>query len=203
MKRSKMLPVVLLIIALVIQPFYAFAGVKESVPNPYVQQYLEEKAKSKTTLETLVDPELEEKIIIATLNEYYNEDVKVANIIKKYQKDINLMDKVISLNKEDKINAMHVIKEIYPYVKDQAEQDVLIAYFKRYARDAKDTASIVYLNEFVPQLQSINRVNEKEDLLKRGPESVNIVDNSLTIATYPMLGIEHLIRLIGMTISII
>lgn len=256
-KRIKMIPFILLIVILVIQPLYAFAGVKESdepvpaqnnleiqnfdgevvitntlskvgeentelvsggennnilvvegntvklngatmleaeetnyfvstsissmeasftdklVQNPYVQQYLKEKDKSRTTSEALVDPELEEKIIISTLTEYYNEDVKVANIIKKHQKNTNLTDKAISLNKEDKINVMHAIKEIYPYVKDQGEQNVLIAYFKRYARNSNDNASLSYLNEFVPQLQSINRVNEKEDLLKQGKESVS------------------------------
>ncbi len=59
----------------------------------------------------------------------------------------------------------------------------MIAYFKRYARSSKDNASILYLNEFTPQLQSLNSVNEKEDLLKQGKELVNILDDRSMTST--------------------
>ncbi|MCL6639598.1 MAG: hypothetical protein K6T80_07990 [Firmicutes bacterium] len=63
----------------------------KAATNPYIQLYLDEKkAKVETTKiqpdEYLVDPQVEEQVIISALEEYYNSDKKVATVLAKYVK---------------------------------------------------------------------------------------------------------------------
>lgn len=160
----------------------------ENIPqNPYVQQYFKEKTENvslqeNATSETLVDPQLEEKTSIATLTEYYNEDIKVANIIKKYCQDTKLIEETTSLIKNDKINVMHAIQKIYPFVNDLNEKKILVAYLERYARDSKDNVSISFLNKLIQPIKSTNTKKE-EDLLKQNKESVN-ANSAITASSY-------------------
>jgi hypothetical protein len=83
----------------------------ETYQNPYIQEYLKEKDNVSKSKDNLVNEQAEEKEIISTLNEYYNEDIKVANIINKYYTKSDLSTKALSVKKEDKIIVMKAIKE--------------------------------------------------------------------------------------------
>jgi len=152
--------------------------------NPYIQEYFKEKNSNpaKGTSETLVDPLVEEKIILSTLQEYYNEDVKVAGILKKFIRITELTNKTTSIKKEDKINIMYNIKKVYPDVKEESDREILKGYLKRYAINSEDEVSISFLNELIPPVKSINRDKEKEDLIKQNKESMNTL-NTLNTAS--------------------
>lgn len=158
--------------------------------NPYVQAYLNEKiSKLESTdsldksKEYLVDPEVEEKIIIAGLEEYYNEDMKVAKILKNYIKNDELDKNTLATEADGKIATMKNIIEIYSNVKDKEDQETLKGYLKRYARNSKDPASISFLNSITPQVK-VN-INDKEEKEKKGIVSEDSINTStLNAASY-------------------
>lgn len=128
-------------------------GSKEtSKKNKYIEQYYKEKAeksknKPKNKNDYVVDPETEEKIILDTLSYYYDEDLKVANILSGFYQESTLLEKTVSLIKEEKIDIMHKIQEIYYAVEDSNQQDILRGYLDRYAQSSGDNTSIEFLNE--------------------------------------------------------
>ncbi|MGY0372743.1 amidase domain-containing protein [Clostridium sp. JNZ J1-5] len=158
--------------------------------NPYVQAYLNEKiSKLESTdsldksKEYLVDPEVEEKIIIAGLEEYYNEDMKVAKILKNYIKNDELDKNTLATEADGKIATMKNIIEIYSNVKDKEDQETLKGYLKRYARNSKDPASISFLNSITPQVK-VN-INDKEEKEKNGIVSEDSINTAtLNAASY-------------------
>lgn len=97
------------------------------IHNPYIQQYINEqkKFKVKESNNALVNPQIEDQIIKETLHTYYQEDLKVANLIHKLTNDKNLKVQTLSLSKEDKISVMHKIMEMYVSVKNTEEQKTL------------------------------------------------------------------------------
>jgi len=82
---------------------------KDLSKNPYIQAYLAEKYSKLTTTdflnkpkEYLVDPEVEEKITISGLEDYYNEDIQVAKVLKKYINNAELDTNVFAIQKMGK-----------------------------------------------------------------------------------------------------
>ncbi|MFT9488443.1 amidase domain-containing protein [Tepidibacillus infernus] len=122
--------------------------------NKYIKQYFKEKETKKSEKKTdLVDPVVEEKIILETLTYYYKEDLKVANILSQFYNDMDLIDKVTSLIKEDKIDIMHKIIEIYPSIEFKNDKKIMYAYFLRYAKNTDDKTSIQFLDENNEQVE--------------------------------------------------
>lgn len=151
--------------------------------NPYVQAYLNEKNNKFSTSisenkpeEYLVDPEVEEKIIIATLEEYYIEDMEVANILKKYFDDPNTELNVLAAERDDKISTMKNIKKIYFEIDNEYEQEKLRCYLERYARGTQDEVSIEFLSELIPQYNSIS--SPVEDIEKQ----VDVLGNDINLS---------------------
>lgn len=165
----------------------AAGSLEKTEQNPYVQQYIKEKNSkpTKASSDALVDPEVEEKIIMATLQEYYNEDVKVANILNNYGQDPQLFAKTVSLEKDDKIAVMHKIKKVYSSVKDLNDQEVLRCYLHRYARSTKDTESKKFLDELDTNVQPLTTgINEAEELLKHGKTKKDSSSVTATATSY-------------------
>lgn len=150
--------------------------------NPYVQAYLNEKnaasISEKKPEEYLVDPEVEEKIIIATLEEYYIEDIEVANILKNYFDDPSTELNVLAAERDGKINIMKNIKKLYFEIDNEYEQEKLRGYLERYARGCQDEISIKFLSELISQYDSISSpvedIEKKVDVLKNDINLSNI-----------------------------
>ncbi|WOA60642.1 amidase domain-containing protein [Bacillus mycoides] len=125
----------------------------KDIHNPYIQQYINEqkKFKVKEGNNALVNPQIEDQIIKETLHTYYQEDLKVANLIHKLTNDKNLKVQTLSLSKEDKISVMHKIMEMYVSVKNTEEQKTLYSYLERYANSSGDKVSITFLEELTNQ----------------------------------------------------
>lgn len=147
--------------------------------NPYVQAYLNEKNNKLSTSiseikpeEYLVDPE-EEKIIIATLEEYYIDDIEVANILKKYSSDPNTELNALAAERDGKISTMRNIKKIYFKANNKYEQEKLRCYLERYARGTQDEISINFLSELIPQFDSIS--SPVDDIEKQ----VDVLQNNI------------------------
>lgn len=176
-----------IITTIFVVPTFATTNSTDSINNPYVREYLKEKLDEPSNTQSkeyLVDPQVEERIIISALQEYYNEDVKVANILEKYygKSDQSQKDKVLSLRKEDKVEIMKKIKDVYFSVNEKNDQEIFKGYFKRYARDSKDKEAITFLNEIIPIEESnYSSYQESEQQKKDGLE---ITDSSASPTSY-------------------
>ncbi|WP_132946365.1 hypothetical protein [Tumebacillus sp. BK434] len=98
--------------------------------NPYVAQYFLEKA-NKPIQSDIVDPAVEDQIVIEALTDYYSEDVKVAKILSTYQKDAFLFNKATSLKKEDKIDVMRTIEKVYKLIENKNDQQMVVGFLER------------------------------------------------------------------------
>lgn len=160
--------------------------------NPYVQAYLNEKNNKSTQTnknqsnDYLVDPQVEENIIIATLEEYYNQDIEVANVLKKHVKKSDLEKNVLAPEKNGKICTMKNIKEIFSNVTDVEEKKILLGYLKRYARSTKDDTSMEFLDKHQQTFPSINV--DRNDAEKQGgvvEGNPNVTSNlTMSISSY-------------------
>lgn len=141
-------------------PAYGQEGVSEKKPqNKYTEQYFQEKKEKKNESNSeennnLVDPQVEEQIILETLSYYYEEDLKVASALVQFYNDSDLYEKTMSLIKEDKVEVMHKIMDIYSSVKDPSDQEVLRDYIERYARSSGDKKAINFLDKNTTQSES-------------------------------------------------
>lgn len=122
-------------------------------PNPYVKKYIEDnnlsiKENSATNEAIKLNTTLndDDKFVILTLNNYYNDDLKVANIIKQYYPKSNLYDKTLSTEKEDKVHIMYTIEKIYYSVNDE-QKEILKEYLIKYAQCSQDKKAISFLNK--------------------------------------------------------
>ncbi|MDT3427293.1 hypothetical protein J2Z22_002844 [Paenibacillus forsythiae] len=168
-------------------PAYASEKIPDSkkAENPYVTQYFFEKFAHPNKTD-LVDPVVEDQIAIDALTSYYNADVKVAGILALYDKDANLLKKATSLNKEDKIQVMHIIKKVYPSVTDLENQQALKGFLKRYAQNINEKESVNFLKEINPkenQNISINEVNKAEGANIREIKSKEVSEETFSIAS--------------------
>lgn len=116
---------------------YANTNVNTSLEegNPYIEQYNYD---NNNQLENYDGNEEEVNTLIDTLNDYYNKDVEVANILSLHFNESNLLEKTISLEKEDKIEIMNKIKDFYYDLSDEDEKEILVGYFERYAKSSGD-----------------------------------------------------------------
>lgn len=117
--------------------------------NPYIQQYNKENGITSKSLNSSLSED--DETVYKTLTIYYQEDVKVGKILAQVAKDTDVQIKATSLKKEDKIDVMHKIKEVYSSVKESSDQKVLVDFIERYAKDSKDIASIQFLDAVRPQ----------------------------------------------------
>lgn len=137
--------------------------------NDYVNSY-EAQINTLQKSTKKMQPIEEQLIVIATLNEYYEEDLKAAELLKKYSDNFSI-ELVTSIEKEDKIKSMHELKKIFNILTDDNEKDILIDYFEKYAINSGDNSSINFLNENKTYNDSIfikdsEKFIEKEKILK-------------------------------------
>lgn len=128
--------------------------VKAEENNPYVKIYLdsEKKMKAKSVNledDDLVDSEVENKIIIDTLTDYYNLDLLLLDELKSYSISTTLEENILSTKREDKENAMHELIELYYHISDTNHKDIIIDFIDRYVRsdDGVDGKSQDFLDE--------------------------------------------------------
>ncbi|MFB0844526.1 amidase domain-containing protein [Paenibacillus oleatilyticus] len=133
--------------------------------NPYIQQYNKENGITSKSLNSSLSED--DETVYKTLTIYYQEDVKVGKILAQVAKDTDVQIKATSLKKEDKIDVMHKIKEIYSSVKESSDQKVLVDFIERYAKDSKDIASIQFLDAVRPQ-PSKTLIPQPEEDKKKG-----------------------------------
>lgn len=120
--------------------------------NPYVKAYLEEKKNVRSIEmedEEVVDPQVENKIIIDTLNDYYSEDLMLLDMLKEYSIDNSLEKEILSTDREDKKSAMHKIITLYDQMTDFDHKNMAIDFVERYFRydDGVDEKAQEFLNE--------------------------------------------------------
>lgn len=129
--------------------------------NPYVTEYLAEHNQNGTHSYSKADT-ADDAISKNVLTYYYTEDLKVANILTKAcNSDFTVL--AISLQKQDKINVMHRIKDIYSTVPSSTEKSTLLAYMGRYATDSCDSDSIDFYKNTVSNMQRLMSININYD----------------------------------------
>lgn len=165
---------------------YAATTKNNSSNNPYVQLYLDEKNNKPNvpTKDYLVDPNVEEQIIISALNDYYAEDKEVANVLKKYINDFNLERDTLATKKDGKITTMRNIEKIYSHVKNYQDQIILKGYLERYARSSNDEVSLAFLDKLTPPVKTNNI---KNILDKQRNKSISVLSSSYN-GTYNYYG---------------
>lgn len=109
--------------------------------NPYIQSYKESTQNKPMVQNTefLVDPKVEEQIILNTLESYYEQDKRVLDILNIYYKDGITSEEVLSVNREDKIDVMNKIMLIFDSVKDIESKEQLLDFLDRYVLGPDDT----------------------------------------------------------------
>ncbi|WP_369899725.1 amidase domain-containing protein [Bacillus manliponensis] len=164
MLKRKKLSVGLLLTAMLTMSsvsVYAEEGTNQNKQNPYIEQYLlEQKSKFiKAPDNPVADPKAEEQVIKEVLTNYYEGDLKVADLINKLTGDNSLKKQVTSLVKEDKITVMHKIKDIYSLATDENEKELFYGYLDRYAQDSGDEIAINFLEEITPKQTVLSNLN--------------------------------------------
>lgn len=124
--------------------------------NPYIQVYKNslEQTVIKQNPDPLVDPEVENRTILSTLELYYELDKKVSDLLSTYYQDATTSEEIVSVHRKDKINAMNKIMKIYDSVEDEKTKELLLDYLDRYAIGPND------INEEV--LSFLDKKTEKE-----------------------------------------
>lgn len=137
----------------------------DKVKNEYIEQFYKQKD-STITLE-------EEAIILEGLESFWQEDLKVAEIlagipnnkinplIKAGETKIkkkNLTDIIMSIDVDDKVNAIQIIKGVYEDVNPQ-EQSLLYGYVERHTKGTNNQEA----NDFLETLNN-KKAKEKENM---------------------------------------
>lgn len=116
--------------------------------NPYVAKYLEERGP--VDEDSLLNNSEQRAFDIQTLKEIYNEDIEVGQILEKYtpatrsSASIDLVSKATSLDKEQIIQTMHRIEDVYESAED-AEKEAMLSYLLHHARACEDPQAIAFL----------------------------------------------------------
>lgn len=138
----------LLGIILVIFPGNSFASEGTNAgENGYIEQYYKEKEEKEGNVDPkvrIVDPLIEEQIILETLKAYWEEDLKVAEILETALQDQSVKSLVLSTDKEEKIKAIELIKQNYESF-DAEQQKELHYYVEKHSRGIEDPAINKYL----------------------------------------------------------
>lgn len=120
--------ITLLILALFVLPEITFA--ESTNKNDYITQYYKEHGNEP------IDAE-EEKIILETLESYWQEDSKVGDLLAKKTKDSSIQPLVLSTKAQDKTEAIKIIKNLYDKV-NVTEQELLYDYIERHYKGIDD-----------------------------------------------------------------
>lgn len=107
----------------------------------------------------LVDPDIEENILINTLEHYYQEDIKVADFLFRFNSDETIKDKVLSVERADKIYVMYLIKDIYHTIQNETDQELLYDYLDRYVLGPEEREETI--QEFIDEINK-NNLDEGE-----------------------------------------
>lgn len=124
------------------------AAAQNMEQNPYVAKYLEERGP--VDEDSLLNNSEQRAFDIQTLKEIYNEDIEVGQILEKYtpatrsSASIDLVSKATSLDKEQIIQTMHRIEDVYESAED-AEKEAMLSYLLHHARACEDPQAIAFL----------------------------------------------------------
>lgn len=130
-----------------VSPSNSFADTKEN--NEYIKQYY---------LEHNGDIDLEEeKIILEALESYWEDDLKVAEVLTNNTQDTSIKSLVLSTDPEDKIKAIEFIKSIYENVSVE-EQELLHDYVARHYKGTEDPE----VQEYLETLDSIEKEEQPQ-----------------------------------------
>lgn len=131
---KKMISVLLSII--ILSSLGITVSAEEENLNPYIQAYENElKRNKKATIaedNLVVDESVEDEIIRDALNEFYQLDLMVLEILKDVFPSNAIETKVLSSGREDKVEIMHMIIQKYDDITDKKDKDILIQFLKNY-----------------------------------------------------------------------
>lgn len=128
----------LLLILCVFMPFSGNILATGQENNGYITQFYKEYEENNITAE-------EEPIILESLQSYWEEDLKVAEILVETTGDSSLSDLVLSTGVEDKINAIQIIENNFKEV-DATEQEMFYQYIERHAKGTEDEETLNFLD---------------------------------------------------------
>lgn len=124
-------------------------GPLKNLPPSYSSLYLQEKNLNSLNLS------YEEQDTVDFLDDYYRKDQHVVEIVKKYYKmDSDTAEKFLSVNAEDKIEAMSIARKIYGQISDRDEQEELAVFMSRYAYAVDDKETVNFLRERAEKLST-------------------------------------------------
>ncbi len=130
-KKSILVFVLLLFTSIVL--FNNEIEANDDSKNPYVSEYLKNEVSNYSIAEEpLTDVESEKQLIIKTLEEYYTLDLQVVEILENYIDEDGFSEKITSTERQDKIEVMEKIIEIYKSVKKEESKILLTDYIDRY-----------------------------------------------------------------------
>lgn len=131
--------------------------------NGYIEQYHVEQEENVVPETEIVDPAIEEKIILETLEVYWEEDLKVAEILATELQDESVKPLVLSIEKEDKIKAIELIKKTYENVNVE-QKEALHDYVERHSKGIQEPE----VEEYLDTLDDIEEeyLEAQEDALK-------------------------------------
>ncbi|WP_078379144.1 amidase domain-containing protein [Sutcliffiella halmapala] len=158
------LSIVLLLSSLSIIPTHEVNAESNITNNPYIKALYDERTSSKALStssplslnesEPLVDPEVEENILIHTLEHYYQEDIKVADFLSDITTDEKVKDKVLSIDRSDKILVMYLIKDIYHTIQEDSNRELLYGYLNRYVLGPDENEEVI--QEFINEIAEVD-----------------------------------------------
>lgn len=127
-----------------------------AMQNPYVAAYLNEAAQEAVPQNTdNLDGSNE---TIASLNIYYQKDLELSTLLGEYAPADFELSLVCSIEKDDKISAMHMMQSIYNQVENTECKKLIDDYFRRYATHSGDTQAIAFYNNIFDYEQSRNAI---------------------------------------------
>ncbi len=124
----------------------------EQPQSPYVEAYLKSLESEPQTALEVTEPNFD--ATIQSLNGYYAKDCTLAESVGGFiDIDVSL---ITSVEKEDKIQAMHALIDVYDSL-DAECQKLVYGYFTRYANDSEDTRAIEFCEELREEVKARNR----------------------------------------------
>lgn len=111
----------------------------ETEDNEYIKQYYKERDSDNVDLE-------EEEIILDALESYWQEDLKVGEILVNETNDLSIKPLVLSVEEEDKVKAIKIIESIYENVNAE-EKELLYDYVVRHYKGIEDSEVLRFLED--------------------------------------------------------
>ena len=87
------------------------------------------------------------------MNGYYHDDVALSEAIKEVVPADFDLRLIYSVEKNDKITAMHLLEEVYEQIEDTNCLRGIKDYFRRYAPYSGDARAIAFYQQLFPQAQ--------------------------------------------------